>query len=92
MMYPQGGYLNNIIAQMPYSKKNTCEQLLNLLPHKWKQKVHRQNKRRNLTIITDATYRFNKIIATATIWFIVAVAIVIYKFNRTLYIILRKRK
>lgn len=24
-------------------------------------------------------YRFNKIIATATIWFIVAVAIVIYK-------------
>ncbi len=29
-------YLNDVIAQMPYYKKATREQLLNLLPHKWK--------------------------------------------------------
>lgn len=31
-------YLNNVIAQMPYHKKATQEELLNLLPHKWKLK------------------------------------------------------
>lgn len=29
-------YLNDVIAQMPYHKKATQEELLNLLPHKWK--------------------------------------------------------
>lgn len=29
-------YLNNVIAQMPYHKKATDGELLNLLPHKWK--------------------------------------------------------
>lgn len=29
-------YLNNVIARMPYHKKATHEELLNLLPHKWK--------------------------------------------------------
>lgn len=29
-------YLNDIIARMPYHKKATHEELLNLLPHKWK--------------------------------------------------------
>lgn len=29
-------YLNDIIARMPYQKKATCEELLHLLPHKWK--------------------------------------------------------
>ena len=29
-------YLNDIIARMPYHKKATREELLNLLPHKWK--------------------------------------------------------
>ena len=29
-------YLKNIIAQMPYHKKSADEELLNLLPHKWK--------------------------------------------------------
>ena len=29
-------YLNNVIARMPYYKKETHEQLLNPLPHKWK--------------------------------------------------------
>ena len=29
-------YLNDVIAQMPYYKKENREQLLNLLPHKWK--------------------------------------------------------
>ena len=29
-------YLNDIIARMPYHKKATNEELLNLLPHKWK--------------------------------------------------------
>ena len=29
-------YLNDIIARMPYYKKATREELLNLLPHKWK--------------------------------------------------------
>lgn len=31
-------YLNDVIAQMPYHKKVTQEELLNLLPHKWKLK------------------------------------------------------
>lgn len=31
-------YLNDVIARMPYHKKATHEQLLNLLPHKWKGK------------------------------------------------------
>ena len=31
-------YLNDVIAQMPYYKKATREQLSNLLPHKWKLK------------------------------------------------------
>ena len=31
-------YLNDVIAQMPYHKKATQEELLNLLPHKWKLK------------------------------------------------------
>ena len=31
-------YLNDVIAQMPYYKKATREQFLNLLPHKWKLK------------------------------------------------------
>lgn len=31
-------YLNDVIAQMPYHKKTTQEELLNLLPHKWKLK------------------------------------------------------
>lgn len=31
-------YLNDVIAQMPYYKKATHEELLNLLPHKWKLK------------------------------------------------------
>lgn len=31
-----GDYLNDIIARMPYHKKATHEELLNLLPHKWK--------------------------------------------------------
>ena len=31
-------YLNDAIAQMPYHKKATQEELLNLLPHKWKLK------------------------------------------------------
>lgn len=31
-------YLNDVIAQMPYYKKAAREQLLNLLPHKWKLK------------------------------------------------------
>ena len=31
-------YLNDIIARMPYYKKATREELLNLLPHKWKLK------------------------------------------------------
>ena len=31
-------YLNDVIAQMPYHKKATKEELLNLLPHKWKLK------------------------------------------------------
>ena len=29
-------YLNDIIARMPYHKKATHEELVNLLPHKWK--------------------------------------------------------
>lgn len=29
-------YLNDVIAQIPYYKQATREQLLNLLPHKWK--------------------------------------------------------
>ena len=29
-------YLKDIIAQMPYHKKSADEELLNLLPHKWK--------------------------------------------------------
>lgn len=29
-------YLNGVIAGMTYYKKETREQLLNLLPHKWK--------------------------------------------------------
>lgn len=29
-------YLNDIIARMPYNKKATGKELLNLLPHKWK--------------------------------------------------------
>ena len=29
-------YLNDVIARMPYYKKATREELLNLLPHKWK--------------------------------------------------------
>ena len=31
-------YLNDVIAQMPYHKKATQEELLDLLPHKWKLK------------------------------------------------------
>lgn len=31
-------YLNGVIAQMPYHKKASQEELLNLLPHKWKLK------------------------------------------------------
>ena len=31
-------YLKDVIAQMPYHKKATQEELLNLLPHKWKLK------------------------------------------------------
>ena len=31
-------YLNDVIAQMPYHKKATQKELLNLLPHKWKLK------------------------------------------------------
>lgn len=31
-------YLNDVIAQMPYHKKATQEELLSLLPHKWKLK------------------------------------------------------
>ena len=31
-------YLNDVIAQMPYHKKATQEEFLNLLPHKWKLK------------------------------------------------------
>ena len=31
-------YLNDVIAQMPYHKNATQEELLNLLPHKWKLK------------------------------------------------------
>lgn len=31
-------YLNDVIAQMPYHKKASQEELLNLLPHKWKLK------------------------------------------------------
>ena len=31
-------HLNDVIAQMPYHKKATQEELLNLLPHKWKLK------------------------------------------------------
>lgn len=31
-------YLNDVISQMPYYKKTTHEELLNLLPHKWKLK------------------------------------------------------
>lgn len=31
-------YLNDIIARMPYQKKATHEELLSLLPHKWKLK------------------------------------------------------
>lgn len=31
-------YLNDVIAQMPYHKKATQEELLNQLPHKWKLK------------------------------------------------------
>ena len=29
-------YLNDVIARMPYHKKATHEELLELLPHKWK--------------------------------------------------------
>ena len=29
-------YLKDIIAQMPYHKRSADEELLNLLPHKWK--------------------------------------------------------
>ena len=29
-------YLNDVIARMPYYKKATHEELLELLPHKWK--------------------------------------------------------
>ena len=29
-------YLNDIIARMPYHKKATHEELLDLLPHRWK--------------------------------------------------------
>ena len=31
-------YLNDVIARMPYHKKATDEELLELLPHKWKLK------------------------------------------------------
>ena len=31
-------YLNDVIAQMPYYKNATHEELLDLLPHKWKLK------------------------------------------------------
>ena len=31
-------YLNDVIPQLPYHKKATQEELLNLLPHKWKLK------------------------------------------------------
>ena len=30
--------MNDVIAQMPYYKNATHEELLNLLPHKWKLK------------------------------------------------------
>jgi len=29
-------YLNDVIVRMPYHKKATREELLELLPHKWK--------------------------------------------------------
>ena len=51
---------------MPYYKKATREQLSNLLPHKWKLKYPE-------CVLTKQT------IATATIRFIVTVAIVVYK-------------
>lgn len=31
-------YLNDVIVQMPYHKKETQEELLNQLPYKWKLK------------------------------------------------------
>lgn len=31
-------YLNDVIAQMPYHEKETHEQLVELLPHRWKEK------------------------------------------------------
>ena len=68
-------YLNDVIARMPYYKKATHEELLELLPHKWKLQHPESIRGPALT----TTYRFNKTIATATISFIVTVAIVVYK-------------
>ena len=75
-------YLNNVIARMPYHKKATHEGLLELLSHKWKLQYPESaltKQEENLVPMLTATYRFNKIIATATIRFIVTVAIVVYK-------------
>ncbi|MFR4305733.1 MAG: transposase domain-containing protein [Bacteroides thetaiotaomicron] len=30
-------YLNDVIARMPYMKKATYDELLQMLPHKWKE-------------------------------------------------------
>ena len=38
VVYRMLTYLNDVISQMPYYKKTTHEELLNLLPHKWKLK------------------------------------------------------
>lgn len=74
-------YLNDGIARMPYYKKETREQLLNLLPQKWKlrhqESVSYKTKWGIQQLVLTATHRFNKTIATATIRFIVTVAIVV---------------
>lgn len=63
-------YLNDVIARMPYHKMATHEELLNLLPHNGIEtfgKCIDKTKGRIWQIVLTATYRFNKIIATATI-------------------------
>ena len=73
-------YLNDIIARMPYHTKTAHEKLIKLLPHQWKlqhqESVCDQTGCRVWQLIPTATYGFNKTIATATIKFIVTVAIV----------------
>lgn len=77
-------YMNDVIARMPYYKKATHEELLELLQHKWKLQhpesvLIKQGEESGKHYWLTATYRFNKTIATATTRFIVTVAIALYK-------------